>query len=102
MIQQVANKMLECEKVQKKISKFILWQESDIGNKFDLPKIDKFHKDITFKDWEMKLRQEEKATLKATNMTNEIIEYVNGQLLNVEIIKESTTEVLPELKILEA
>ena len=102
LIQQVANRRLECEKVEKNISEFIQWKESSAGRKDHLPKIDKFHKEILFKYWEMQLRQAEKATSKATNLTNEIIESVNGQLLNAKLIKESTTEVLPELKLLES
>lgn len=53
LIQQVANMRLECEKVENNITEVIQWQGSDAGKKVDLPKIDKFHKEILFKDWEM-------------------------------------------------
>ena len=92
----------ECENIQKNISGFIQWKESDEGMKVDLPNIDKFHKYIIFKYWEMQLRQAGKTTSKATNLTNEIIEFVNGQILKTELIKEYTSEELPELKPLES
>ena len=50
LIQQVANKKLDCEKIEKKINEFIQWQESDSGKEYDLPQVDKFHKEILFKD----------------------------------------------------
>ena len=49
----------------------------------------------------MQLRQEDKETSKEKNLTNEIIEFVNGQLINAELIKEYTTGVIREIKILE-
>ena len=43
-----------------------------------------------------------KATTKASRLTNEITESVNEHLVKFELIKESTTKVLSELKPLEA
>lgn len=47
---QVIDMRFEYEEIQKKISKFITWQESDEGRKVDLPEIEESHKDILFTD----------------------------------------------------
>ena len=102
LIEQVAIKKLECEKIEKKINEFIQWQASDLGKEGDLTQVDKFHKEILFKYWEAQLRQEDKAATKESRLTKEITESVYEHLLKVELIKESTSEVLSEIKLLEA
>ena len=98
----MANKKLECEKIEKKINYFIQWQASNLGKEADLPQVDKFHKEILFKDWEAQIRQANKATTKASRLEKEITEYVCEQLLKAKLIKESTSEVLSEIQPLES
>jgi len=42
---------LEYKEIQKRVSKFITWKESEDGRKDDLPKLEESHKDIMFTDW---------------------------------------------------
>ena len=48
---QLIDKRLEYEELNKRISEFISWQEYEEGKKADLPNIEEFHKDILFTDW---------------------------------------------------
>ena len=97
----MAIKKHECEKIAKKINEFIQCQASNWGKEANLPQVDKFHKEILFKDWESQLRQENKAAVKTSKLTKEIIESIYEQIWKSELIKEFRSEVLSEIKSLE-
>ena len=94
LIQQVAIQKLECENIEKKINEHIQWQASDSGKEANLPQVDKFHKEILFKDWEAQIKQAEKETTKAFKLAKEITESVCEQIVKAELIKECTSEVI--------
>ena len=81
LIQQVVIQKLECERLEKKINKHIQWQASDLGKEVDIPHVDKFHKEILFRDWEAKIKQEKKAAVKTSKLPNKIVEFVCEQLV---------------------
>ena len=102
LIQQIAIQKLECERLEKKINEEIQWQASDSGKEVYLPQVDKFHKEILFRDWEAQIKHVEKATVKTSMLSNEIIAYVCEQLVKAELLKENTSEVFSEEKHIEA
>lgn len=70
----------EYEEIHKMISEFITWQESDEGRKVDLKKIEEFHKEILFMDWDTWLKHVERVIATTTGATSSIIEVVNENL----------------------
>jgi len=73
----VVDQRLEYEELNKRILEFISWQEFEEGKKADLSNIEESQKDILFVDWDIKLKQAERAVAIATSTTNNIIEVVD-------------------------
>ncbi len=42
----------EYDKIFKKVSNFITWQNTADGRKVDVPKLEESHKEILFADWD--------------------------------------------------
>lgn len=83
------------------ISQFISWQEYKEGRKNDLPKNKESHKDILFTDWDIQLKQVEKAVARVDSTTNNIINVVIENLHSDNLIKECKLKILPNFKQLE-
>lgn len=73
----MVDQRLEYEELNKRILEFISWQEFEEGKKADLSNIEESQKDILFVDWDIKLKQAERAVAIATSTTNNIIEVVD-------------------------
>jgi len=77
---QVIHQRLEYDQLNKRILEFSSWQEFEEGKKVDLPNIKESHKDILFTDWDIQLKQTERAAVREASPSNNIIEGVNENL----------------------
>jgi len=89
---------LEYDEIHKRISDFITWQETEDGRKVDLLKLEEYHKDILFTDWDSRLKQAERAT---TIAANNIIEAINENLHGTNLVRECVPRFLLNVKQLE-
>ena len=67
----------------------------------NIPQVDKFHKEILFKDQETQIKQTQKAAATTSRLSKEITESICEQLVKEKLIKEYTSEVFSEVKQLE-
>lgn len=87
--------------IDDKISGFITWQDTPEGRAIDLPRIEESHKEILFPDWDIHLKQTERAVSRATNVANNIIKTINDKLHNANLIQECPPGNLSDIKVLE-
>jgi len=83
--------------LNKRISKFIEWQEIEEGRRANLPEIKETHKDILFTDWDVRIKQDELAMAKAARVLKNIVKVVNHTLYATNLVKEGNPKILPNL-----
>lgn len=86
MIDKLVDAMLELEKADESLNKFLSWQDSNEGKVSNLPKIQETHKEILFSKWESQLMKAERATSRCKSAINNLTELINNSLYLCNLI----------------
>lgn len=87
----------EYDEAEKTISDFLLWQDSELGKRANLPKIMERHKENVFSEWKHHLIRAEKATSKVEGIMNNVTQMVNDNLHAINLITDCSPDQLPKV-----
>jgi len=91
---QVVDLRLDYDLIDKRISDYLIWQESKEGKKAGLLKINEAHKEMLFHKWDAQIKKAEQAVEEATTTSNNIIDCVNENLHKANLISETALRFL--------
>ena len=72
------------------------WKKTEEGKRAGAPIINDSHKELLFKNWDVQLREAEKAAEEAATAAGNITDCVNENLHKVNLISETIPGYLPQ------
>src|SRR5690606_25805819 len=93
---QVMDLRLDYDLIDKRISDYLIWQESEEGRKASALRINEAHKEMLFHKWDAQIKKAEHATEEAVTASNNVIDYVNENLHRTNLILETALGFLPK------
>ena len=93
---QVVDLRLDYDLIDKRISDYLIWQESEEGKKAGLLKINEAHKEMAFHKWDAQIKKAEQAMKEAATAANNVIDCVNENLHRENLISETAPGFLPK------
>lgn len=97
LIDKVIDHRTDFNDLNKRISEFIEWQETEQGKRANFPKIKETHNDIPFTDWDARIKQAQLVVERASRVSKNIMKVVNHTLFATNMVKESNPKELPDL-----
>ena len=82
--------------IDKRITKYLAWQESEEGKKAGFPKINESHKEMLFNKWDAEIKKVEQVAEEAAIAASNIIDCVNENMHRANLILETAPGFLPE------
>ena len=93
---QVVDLRSDYDLVDKRVTKYLAWQEIDEGKRAGAPRINENHKEILINKWDAQIRKEEQVTKEVAMAANSVIGCINENLHRANLISETALGYLPK------
>ena len=95
---QVVNLWHDYDLIDKRVTEYLAWQETEEGKRASAPIINNNHKEILFNNWDAQVRKAEQVAEEAATTTNSVIDYISENLHKENMISETTLGHLPKVQ----
>ena len=82
--------------IDKRVTEYLAWQETEEGKRAGAPIINDNHKEILFNKWDAQIRKVEQAAEEEATAANSVIDCINENLHKENLISETTPGYLPK------
>ena len=82
--------------IDKRVTKYLAWQETEEEKKAGAPIINDNHKEMLFNNWDAQIRKVEQAAEEVATTVNNVIDCIIENLHKENLISEATSGYLPK------
>lgn len=82
--------------IDKRVTKYLAWQETEEGKRVGAPIINNNHKEILFNKWDAQIGKAEQVAEEAATTANSVIDCINENLHRENLISETSPGYLPK------
>ena len=93
---QVVELLHDYDLIDKRVTEYLAWQETEEGKRAGAPIINDNHKEMFFNRWDAQLRKAEQVAKEAAKVANSVIDCINENLHKENLISETTPGYLPK------
>ena len=94
----IADMRISFDDIDEKVSQFVTWQDSFDGRKANLPRIEDSKKEISFIEWDIRLKNAEREICRAKYIATNIVANLSQNLIVANIIDKCPPSTLPLVK----
>jgi len=100
MSEKITNQVMDLghdyDLINKRISNYLAWQESEEGIKLGSPRINEAHKEMLFNKWDAQIKKAEQVVEEVATVVNNVIDCVNENLHRENLISGNTSGFIPK------
>ena len=84
--------------IDKIVTEYLVWQETEEGKRAGAPIINDNHKEMLFNNWDAQIRKADQAAEEAAISANSVIDCINENFHKANLISETTPGYLPKVQ----